>query len=1093
MVKKTIIAIAVASLTGIVPVSAQQGDDMLSILRSELDYNFRQLREQPLKPYFISYRVNDTRDLTLVSDMGVTGVAGSRALAPYTRRVMLVPQIRVGDFAVDNMKYSSSSGYSEWTVPADAKAGIVANIWDATETKYKAAVKAYETARMRFASNKTPAPEDTIPSFSKSPAEKYYESSPWREGMPIDTAEWQSRLNAVTRIFRNEQWLSTGKAVMKVVNRREYIVNTDGTEIVQNHPEAYITLLTSAYTKDNRLQSLNHTFFAFTPDSLPSQAVMEAKARELVQRVGLLLSAPRGIAYTGPAILSGAAAGVLFHEVLGHRIEGHRYADDAETFGDMPGTQVLPKSFSVVSDPTLRSLGGKDLNGFYAYDDEGVRAQRVECIKDGKINDILMSRIPAKDFRRSNGHGRTAGGRDAVARQSNLISTTSAPVSDSEMRARLIQLCRSQGKEYGYYIRSVNSGYTLTGEDGGINSFKVQPTESYRVYVDGRPDELVRDLQLIGTPLNVFSNIVAGGSRLATFVGECGAESGFVPVSSSAPAILVSKIETQAGGMGHFIKRTLDTPVITENVAGNDSTIIFRAMEDEMKRQMDSLVIDGQKPFMIKARVNRCRSFSVESELGGTISVAEVPFSTKLASDAVLGNYKLATGMKNVSLPTYTTATPDYFALRRALSDDIGNSFSAALTAMSMRKKNLKDTPLSAADTIPSLFPTAPIDYTATVRLCRIDGQRLQTLADRLSAMFLDTPQLYGTSVNIKVNDGRVYTLTTEGVRMIQPMQDVSVTVNAKYRTKMQTEGKNSLWLTYRTPDEIPSEDSLRALVTNFIADCEALRTAPPMDKYYDGPLMLEDWVLFQTLRGAYLSDNKLFAKIGPRKPESSFGEKIGFPVADKRLTFTHYTTLTDWNGTALFGHYDVDADGARPASKLTLIENGIMRNLLSEGYPAWFCGSNTANKRYVESSLMVTTPGYGTIAVTVDKKKETTPQRDMTEKLIAEAKKQGLDCAYVFSQPQNITAARIYRVDLKTGERTMMMTNRATLPSDEKMKNLLCVSAEQQITNYAEPYPFSLVYPKSVILTMPVRPSNFIATAPFILPYPLQRAGTDR
>jgi hypothetical protein len=79
------------------------------------------------------------------------------------------------------------------------------------------------------------------------------------------------------------------------------------------------------------------------------------------------------------------------------------------------------------------------------------------------------------------------------------------------------------------------------------NVFNIMPSEVYRVYVDGRPDELVAGVDLIGTPLTMFSNIICGGDNQGIFSGFCGAESGYVPVTAISPALFVRKIETQKG------------------------------------------------------------------------------------------------------------------------------------------------------------------------------------------------------------------------------------------------------------------------------------------------------------------------------------------------------------------------------------------------------------------------------------------------------------------------------------------------------------------------------------------------------------------
>jgi len=67
----------------------------------------------------------------------------------------------------------------------------------------------------------------------------------------------------------------------------------------------------------------------------------------------------------------------------------------------------------------------------------------------------------------------------------------------------------------------------------------------YRIYPDGRPDELVRGTDIVGTPLASFAKILATGDKPEVFNGYCGAESGNVPVSAVSPSILVSEIEIE--------------------------------------------------------------------------------------------------------------------------------------------------------------------------------------------------------------------------------------------------------------------------------------------------------------------------------------------------------------------------------------------------------------------------------------------------------------------------------------------------------------------------------------------------------------------
>ncbi len=162
----------------------------------------------------------------------------------------------------------------------------------------------------------------------------------------------------------------------------------------------------------------------------------------------------------GPAILSGRASGVLFHEIFGHRIEGHRQKDESEgqTFTKAINTPVLPSFLSVVFDPTRKTYGDVTLNGYYQYDDEGVRARKVTVVEDGILKTFLMSRSPVAGFPSSNGHGRRSPGNEVVSRQSNLIVESSKQVSDAELRKMLIEEVKRQNKTYGLYFDQVTGG-----------------------------------------------------------------------------------------------------------------------------------------------------------------------------------------------------------------------------------------------------------------------------------------------------------------------------------------------------------------------------------------------------------------------------------------------------------------------------------------------------------------------------------------------------------------------------------------------------------------------------------------------------------
>lgn len=542
-----IIISCVLSLFAVQKTYAQAQDKLLQLLKEELAADMKELQKQENPPYHMNFRVMDDRTVSISSAFGAT----MRSTEQHVRS--LVPQVRVGDVNLDNFKYNAmgaeadrNGNYRMAYLGLDDENGLDATrqaIWYEVMQRYNFAVEAYQQAKTK--SKVSVADEDKAPSFSDAPVEKYYEAPIPAEKQAIDKEAWEKKLNEVSAAFKSEPLLQSGDASLNFRVLRTYFVNSEGTEVVQNRTYARIIVSASMKADDGMELPLNMSYFAYELKDLPGTDVMIADAKKMIERLRVLRTAPVVDPYTGPALLSGPASGVFFHEIFGHRIEGHRLKSGGQTFKKMVGEYVLPKEFQVYCDPTLRSYAGEELNGFYLYDDQGMKARRVDVVKDGILREFLMSRVPLDGFPSTNGHARTSGGGDPVSRQSNLVVETTTPKTEAELRQMLIEEAKKQGKDYGYYFKEVTSGFTLTGEGGSLNSFNVTPLEVYRIYVDGRPDELVRGVDLIGTPLSMFSNIVCGGDTPSVFTGECGAESGWVPVTASSPMILVNKIETQ--------------------------------------------------------------------------------------------------------------------------------------------------------------------------------------------------------------------------------------------------------------------------------------------------------------------------------------------------------------------------------------------------------------------------------------------------------------------------------------------------------------------------------------------------------------------
>ena len=278
----------------------------------------------------------------------------------------------------------------------------------------------------------------------------------------------------------------------------------------------------------------------------PSDAVVDAAIQKMISEVTALETAPLVDPYAGPVLLTGRAAAVFFHEVFGHRAEGFRQKDinEGQTFTAKLGQPILPDFISIKDDPTEMRDGSNDLLGYYLFDDEGVQAQDTLLVDHGVLKTFLMGRSPLVNVPHSNGHGRRELGYEPVARQGNLIVSSDHSVSDAKLREMLVEQIKQQGKPFGLLIDDIEGGFTFTGR-GQPQAFQVTPLVVYKIFPDGRPDQIVRGVDIIGTPLVSLTKIVATGDKPDVFNGFCGAESGSIPVSAVAPAILISEMEVQ--------------------------------------------------------------------------------------------------------------------------------------------------------------------------------------------------------------------------------------------------------------------------------------------------------------------------------------------------------------------------------------------------------------------------------------------------------------------------------------------------------------------------------------------------------------------
>ena len=501
------------------------------------------------KPYFMSYAVSDSESVSISAQFGA--LSGDNE----SRHRMADVQVRLGSEAEDNTHGTHrNSALTTMPLPlSDDRVALARSLWYATNRGYGRALDSF--LQVKTEQQVRAKEEDTSPDFSReAPANALVPVDPkFSPGAPLmkDKSEWENRIRELSGLFKQYPDVFYNTVNLQASEEVDYFVSSDGTRVSTPNHVARLVIVGRTRAADGMELYRVETFESDELGRLTDQKTLVAKTLAMAKNLEELRVAPITEPFDGPAILSGRASAVFFHEVLGHRLEGQRQKgdDEGQTFTKLIGKSIMPSFMSVSDDPTLLSFAGTSLSGHYLYDDEGQAARKVDLIKDGVLETFLMSRLPIASFAISNGHGRAESGHMPTGRQGNLIVTSSKTVPETTLREMLKAEAKKQNKPYGLYFEDISSGFAVTSRRSP-QAFSVVPLVVYRVYVDGRPDELVRGVSIVGTPQAALNRILATGDHQDIFNGVCGAESGSVPVSAVAPAMLVSEIETQRQTQG---------------------------------------------------------------------------------------------------------------------------------------------------------------------------------------------------------------------------------------------------------------------------------------------------------------------------------------------------------------------------------------------------------------------------------------------------------------------------------------------------------------------------------------------------------------
>lgn len=1023
---------------------ARTSDTLYDLLNNEITYYFQHLSQDSVPVQFISFGALDEKTISIDSDMG-------RASMRETNSRKFCPQISFGTLNDGNGLNRFDYTEDEWMdsqmqmtdlpYENDTKA-IKAVVWNALSRIYRGQMALWQKTKKR--STQTPLAE-------RKSAEVYYEEP--LTDVSLDKEYWKQLLNETTGAQAGKMAEVRCSARIEALTQRRYIIDSEGTSVVSNRQSFVLAIRVSAKDFRGVECALDKEYFAYKISELPNQEKLAHDMEDLVQRTLALSKAPMAEAYSGPVILSGNASAVFFHEVFGHRLE----RKDSE-FASMKGNQVLPTDFSITCNPQQQYFDGTPLTGYYKYDDEGSKGQKVQCVDSGKMANMLtcLSQQAA-----TNGHGRSAFGAEAAPRQSNLIVETSHPYTETELRKMLIVELKRLNKDYGYYIKSVSNGWTiLRGSAMVASSFNVFPMETYRIYADGREDELVRGVSLIGTPLSAFSNIKAAGGDVEVFNGRCGSGSGWIPVSSLSPMVYVSQIETQVidDGKGEAdTSYSLDYHACADNGGQDADSVIFKAMKDEMDKGMASEV-NGHHPMFLDYYVRRQATTKIVSSLGSCLKYEPSGIKNSGLVQVIAGN-RMQTSYSGNTLgrPFLLPDDISYYHLRNELGQHTATQFRNASDWLEMNQSKV------ATDSLPEWLelPGRTLIEPSALERWQEDAEMLKALADKLSKVLGTYPEFTSSRVEIEQKYIDCYRATSEGLKMRTPSKQIKILLFADLPITNETkqniiDGYDSFY----DVTDLPPTDSLIAFVRRTAELNIARSKASRCDEHeYMGPVLYEN-----SAANVFLHENtsdKMLStyihthlNLSRREYDNTY-HKIGKKVISNQISLTQLSNDSVFNGRRLLRYRHYDADGVRP-QKVELVRDGILLRQLSGRIPSPGAKTTTGNEvlRDVQSPTWPTMFESGVMRIDCRK---TMSRSKLLRKLCAVARQQGLHYAYILKG-----RTVLMRVDAKTGKEELMQQRCNDQPS--MLELMGDVMASKEMT--AEPET-SVIHPRAILLPM--------------------------
>jgi TldD protein len=395
-------------------------------------------------------------------------------------------------------------------------------------------------------------------------SQKIYKHTTSAKTIQIDSTQlkiWERDLKDLSMSLKDSLWIYESEFNFVSISTKSYLSDTDSNNVEKVESLCYLDIVFRTRGKHGEiLQQFKKITFTKPPKRLNTKDLQKTKT-DLLLKLVQNKKAPNIKPFAGPVILKGKAAAVYIHEVIGHRLEAHRFKieEDGRTFYQKVGEKIAPNWIDIIDDATQTHFHTTPLNGHYTYDDQGVKSKKVELIKDGILKTFLIGKASPNDTLFSNGHSRGNLNKLPSSRMANTQLIAQKTMDSTTLMKTFKNLIKKSDKNIGYIIYDLSGGFTFTDQTMP-QTFKLTPFYLTEYNIKTGKETVVKNADISGTPLVSLNQIIAAGENSSVFNGYCGAESGWVPVSSISPDLLFKNMELETQYHEKHLPPLLDMP-----------------------------------------------------------------------------------------------------------------------------------------------------------------------------------------------------------------------------------------------------------------------------------------------------------------------------------------------------------------------------------------------------------------------------------------------------------------------------------------------------------------------------------------------------